>query len=135
MDEFGIGVALYFKSLKGIFIVITACAFINLIAIRANQDFNPTDGEISALEAQYNNGKSWDSNGVEVTGTPTALEGSVYGADRNDLSFNKQVLADICISCVICIFLCYSVWKEKKIVDRIDENQQTNQDYTIGKNY
>jgi hypothetical protein len=131
MDEFGIGVALYFKSLKGIFMVITACAFINLIAIRANQDFNPTDGEISALEAQYNNGKSWDSNGVEVTGTSTALEGSVYGADRNDLSFNKQVLADIFISCVICIFLCYSVWKEKKIVDRIDENQQTNQDYTI----
>ena len=128
MDEFGIGVALYFKSLKGIFVVILACAFVNLLAIQENKKFNPTQADIDADRAN-------DPSLMEVPATSLQIQGSVYGAERNDLTFDKQVLSDILISIMIALFLIYAVWKEKKIVDRIDENQQTNQDYTIGMFY
>ena len=100
-------------------------AFLNLIAIYGNMEFNPTQEDIDAARAA-------DPSLMKVEATPNQLKGSVYGAERDDLQYNKQVLADILVSVLIAIFLIYAVNKEKKIVERIDEAQQTNQDYTIG---
>ena len=62
MNEFGIGVSLYFKTLKLLFIVMFLCAFISLAAIQRNTKHTPDDA------GDY-------------------LIGSAYGATRDDLKF------------------------------------------------
>ena len=98
LDEFGIGISLYFKTLRVLFVVLLACALINLVAIYENKEFNLSEDEAEALNAIT--GGQYD-----LKATATYLLGSVYGADRKDLKLAKQVAADIA---VICFYLLHS---------------------------
>ena len=49
-DEFGIGISLYFKTLKGLFLVIFLCAFINLVAIYQNKETNPNSEDVDQIK-------------------------------------------------------------------------------------
>ena len=65
LNEFGIGISLYFKTLKALFFVLLICALISLVSINHNSDFNPDN-------------------------TPTMLVGSVLGATRDKLKMSHQ---------------------------------------------
>lgn len=90
LDEFGIGISLYFKTLKVLFVVLLSCALINLVAVYENKKFNLNANEAEALNALT-------GNQYNLKATATYLLGSVYGAERNDLKLAKQVAADIAV--------------------------------------
>ena len=106
LSEFGIGIALYFQTVKALCIVLLLCACFCLIAIFQNEKFNPDD-------------------------TDTLLKGSVYGAIRDDLKVNHQGVSDIMCCIIICIFAIIAAYFEKKTVTEIDLSQQTTQDYSV----
>ena len=106
LSEFGIGVGLYFQTVKALCAVLLLCACFCLIALTYNSRFNPDD-------------------------TIFQLEGSVYGATRGDLEMNHQGVSDIMCCIVICVFTVLSKFMEKKIVTKIDVSQQTTQDYSV----
>jgi hypothetical protein len=106
LNEFGIGVSLYFKTLKALFVVLLICALISLVSISHNSDFNPDD-------------------------TPTALVGSVLGATRDKLKMSHQGASDIACCLVIMIFAVVARYVEKESVEAIDVSQQTAQDYGV----
>lgn len=106
LSEFGIGIGLYFQTVKALCVVLLICSVFSLIALTYNSKFNPDD-------------------------TLFQLEGSVYGATRADLKLNHQGLSDIMVCIVICAFTILSHSMEKKIVTKIDISQQTTQDYSV----
>ena len=106
LSEFGIGVGLYFQTVKALCAVLLLCACFCVIALTYNSRFNPDD-------------------------TIFQLEGSVYGATREDLEMNHQGVSDIMCCIVICVFTVLSKFMEKKIVTKIDVSQQTTQDYSV----
>jgi Cytosolic domain of 10TM putative phosphate transporter len=124
LDEFGIGISLYFKTLKAIAVVMLICAFINLVAIYENKKFNLTQDDVDTYNALF-------PDGEQLSATPNELIGSAYGATAGTLKFYKQVAADIAITCVIGTFLLFSIKAQSKIVEEIDKAQQTTQDYSI----
>ena len=98
LDEFGIGVSLYFKTLPMLFSVLMLCAFISLVAINENKNFNPPIGTgANHTSAQY--------------------LGSVIGAQRSDLYFNKQAASDIAVVVVIGVFCIFAHFAEGKVAD------------------
>lgn len=122
-NGFGIGVSLYFRTVKGLFIIFITCACILIIAMSKNNDdqypkYN-SDELILPVNMTYP---------VE---TPVRLLGSVYGARRSGLKFDKQVAADIAICCILLIFSFVSEFVEEKEIEDIDLSQQTSQDYTV----
>ena len=106
LNEFGIGISLYFKTLKALFIVLLICAVISLVSISHNSDFNPDD-------------------------TPTTLVGSALGATRQDLVMANQGASDIACCLVIVFFAIGARYIEKQSVEAIDVSQQTAQDYSV----
>jgi hypothetical protein len=70
----GVGIGLYFKSLKALFVVLLVCALISVVAIKENETFNPSSSEVDA----YNG-----LTGGDVDECPVQLLGSVYGAQRD----------------------------------------------------
>jgi len=91
LDEFGIGVSLYFRTLKSMFIVLLFCALINLVAIYENMSFNLDQSDVDFYNALVPN------NNFGLVPTPDFLLGSVYGAQRNNLYFAKQCAADLAV--------------------------------------
>lgn len=82
LDEFGIGISLYFKTVKALFIVLLCCSLICLVAMYENFKFN----------------NRIDGNTPSYTGNRTVdpwLGGSAFGATRDDLKFDKQGASDI----------------------------------------
>mmetsp|Transcript_20765 Transcript_20765/g.29851 ORF Transcript_20765/g.29851 Transcript_20765/m.29851 type:complete len:963 (-) Transcript_20765:164-3052(-) len=125
LNEFGVGVSLYFKTLKALFVVLLTCAFISLVAIYQNRKYNPDQDDIDAGNAMYPN------SDADPDPTPIQLVGSVYGAERDDLSFGKQGASDIVCCVIICIFAIIGGYLEQREVEAIDVSQQTAQDYSI----
>ena len=109
LDEFGIGISLYFRQLILLFFIILVCACVNLHTITTNKDIINS----------------------RMKDTPGTLLGSVYGATREDLSFSRQGLSDIITMAILIVFiLCLKKFEEKNVED-IDLSQQTTQDYAI----
>lgn len=106
LNEFGIGISLYFKTLKALFIVLLTCALISLVSISHNSNFNPDD-------------------------TPTTLIGSTLGATREKLVMANQGASDIACCIVIIVFAVIARYVEKQSVEAIDVSQQTAQDYSV----
>jgi hypothetical protein len=107
LDEFGIGVALYFRQLT----------FLALLFLGAGLLYIPT------LWHNYRH--------VNGPDTPWLLLGSSLGAEREDLSLTYHGAVDL----AVCAFLlCFAV-ASKKVEDAaataIDTAQQTTQDYAI----
>lgn len=106
LDEFGIGIGIYFRSLKAFACIFIIGGLFNILAFRENADYNPDD-------------------------TPSQLEGSVYGAVRESLKFDAQVTADILITLSFLAFTIYMTLTEDNQIAEIDESQQTTQDYSV----
>jgi hypothetical protein len=106
LSEFGIGVGLYFQTVKLMCVVLLLCACFSLIALTHNDKFNPKD-------------------------TLFQLQGSVYGATRADLILNHQGVSDIMCCLVISFFILFAAYWEASIVTKIDTDQQTTQDYSV----
>lgn len=107
LDEFGIGVSLYFRQL----------AFLSLVFLGAGMIYIPT---------MWHNYRH-----VNLPGTPVLLLGSSLGAERGDLSWMFHGVVDL----AVCAFLlCFAV-ASKKVEDAaaaaIDNAQQTTQDYAV----
>lgn len=64
-----------------------------------NRKFNPDEEDIDAGEAMY------PSANTDPNPTPIQLVGSVYGAERDDLTLRHQGL-----SILICFGMCYNVY-------------------------
>lgn len=128
MDEFGIGVSLYFVSLRVLFVVFSICALISLVAIKENKSHQTytDDPDKDADEIS-----SCKYNTTGVVPRRTALIGSVYGTSTADLQLSRQGVTDIIITlflafCSICFH--YALKRE---INRIDEDQQTTKDYSV----
>lgn len=124
LNEFGVGVSLYFKTLKALFVLLFICAFISLTAMYQNRKFNPDQDDIDKMNALFGQNK-------DIEPTPTQLIGSVYGAERKDLSFGDQGASDIVCCVLICLFALFGGYLEDKVVTKIDVSQQTSQDYSV----
>lgn len=108
LDEFGIGIALYFRQLIFLFIMLSACALVSLSTIRNNLDFNGDDNDI-----------------------PFYLKGSALGASRADLSFKNQGLTDVIVCALLVVFAIVAKVAEDRAIEVIDVSQQTAQDYSV----
>lgn len=117
-DEFGIGISLYFKTLKTLGVVILICALISLVAIEKNRASNPTSSVDGCSDDDC------------IQETPTFLLGSVYGAEREDLKVAYQGASDIAVCCILFIFSIVAAVVEEKSVVAADAGQQTTSDYT-----
>ena len=88
LEEFGIGIGLYFKSLKFLGCVIMLCALISLAAIYKNAKYAPTQSYVeNFLESNPNATFEEPCLGaycpaVYVSSANIFLAGSVYGAQR-----------------------------------------------------
>ncbi|GMH51021.1 hypothetical protein TrST_g8569 [Triparma strigata] len=106
LDEFGIGISLYFRQLLLLFVVVGGCACVNLNTIATNSEFNPEN-------------------------TTSTLVGSVYGLGRDNLTFANQGQADIITCLVLGAFVFALKYFESKNIEQIDLAQQTPQDYAV----
>ena len=106
LDEFGVGVGVYFRTLKIFFFVFLVIGLINLVSLTKNKEGNPDN-------------TSWN------------LEGSVFGLGRLDLEFDSQVAADIGITLFLMLFIIVATQFEDNVIADIDARQQTTQDYSV----
>jgi hypothetical protein len=106
LDEFGIGIGLYFRTLKQFGVIFLILGLVNILAAYENAKYNPDN-------------------------TDPLLEGSVYGATFESLKFDRQVTADMLIVIFLLIFTIYMTRVEDDLIEQIDEGQQTTQDYAI----
>lgn len=121
IDEFGIGISLYFKTVKVLFVLFTFMALICLISMYENKKSNPTADDVDFYKLL----------GMTIDETPVQLIGSVYGATRDSLKSEKQGAADIVCIVIMLLFLFAAPWLEHRAVERIDVAQQTTQDYSV----
>ena len=137
LDEFGLGVSLYFKTLKAFGLIFLVSALIGVIAMNENYEYQenysglliPPDPDCSLSDPDHvdNNG---EFNPPHVD-TPTRLLGSVYGVTRMELEFASQGTADIILVGFLFCMVLLSAFLEKREVLRSDKNQQTMRDYTV----
>lgn len=114
LDEFGIGIGIYFRTLKAFAIVYLLAGFANILAVRANfYECNPVND---------------DDDGEMPSGL---MQGTAVNATRDCLNFNGQVVADILVVIIFVIFIIIVNTYEDNIVRQIDNDQQTTQDYSI----
>lgn len=99
LDEFGIGIALYFKTVKYLFVVFLACALISLISIDENAKSNPDSADVDYFKSVLN---------TTISDTDMTLIGSVYGATRDSLKYEKQAAADIVCVIILIIALAFA---------------------------
>lgn len=120
-NEFGIGISLYFRTIKTLFVVVIVCSLISLVAINENAKSNPNEN-IPA-------GCATDDNCVQDT--PDFLVGSVYGATRDSLKLSKQGAADIAVCVLLTVFSLAASFLEGDAIESADAAQQTIQDYSV----
>mmetsp|Transcript_22556 Transcript_22556/g.32971 ORF Transcript_22556/g.32971 Transcript_22556/m.32971 type:complete len:978 (-) Transcript_22556:237-3170(-) len=126
LDEFGVGVSLYFRTLKAFCIVFLICGCVSLLAVDANR-VNQVQKSHSGPAEEPNCDGTYSPD-VE---TPMRMTGSVYGVTREDLKFNRQGVADI-VTCVLTTLVALVAnYIEKSEVEKIDEAQQTTSDYSV----
>eukprot|EP00752_Nemacystus_decipiens_P004462 g4075.t1 len=106
MDEFGIGVGLYYRQLLTFAIVIMFCAVVYIPTMVHNAGFN-------------------DST------TPAILTGTAHNASRSDLSLNLNGVPDLIVTLLLVLFALAARKAEQVAVESIDTAQQTPQDYTV----
>ncbi|CAM9142103.1 unnamed protein product [Hapterophycus canaliculatus] len=106
MDEFGIGVGLYYRQLLFFGIVIMFCAVVYIPSMVHNAGFNSSD-------------------------TPIILTGTAHNASREDLSLNYNGVPDLIVTLMLVLFALAARKAEKVAVESIDTAQQTPQDYTV----
>ncbi|CAM9582421.1 unnamed protein product, partial [Ectocarpus sp. 12 AP-2014] len=106
MDEFGIGVGLYYRQLLLFGIVIMFCAIVYIPTMAHNASFN-------------------DST------TPAILIGTAHNAERDDLSLNRNGVPDLIVTLMLVLFAMASRKAESVAVESIDTAQQTPQDYSV----
>jgi hypothetical protein len=106
LDEFGVGISMYFATLKAFFVLFGIIAFISLTAMYGNKPSNNDD-------------------------CPTVLQGSAEGATLDSLKFKRQGASDIACLIVLCAAMIVATRFEKAKIESIDEAQQTTQDYSI----
>lgn len=126
LDEFGIGLSLYFASIKALFIVFVISALVLLVAIYENKSHQYHVSTTPEDDGPYCN--------IFHNGTaPTRLNllGSVYGTTSEDLKLQKQGAADIAITAFLALFAIIFHYAQNKEIERIDVSQQTTQDYSV----
>jgi hypothetical protein len=106
--EFGVGISLYFKTLKLLFVVLAICAAIMSVPIRANKKFNPPDGL-----------------------TKSSLLGSTLGATPESLSYAGQGTPDIVITFIFLIIALSSGYLQSYFVGKVDKDNLTTSDYSV----
>eukprot|EP01084_Bolivina_argentea_P254662 428171_1 len=107
LDEFGIGIGLYFRQLYYLAVVFGVCVLVYICSIIHNQGFN------------------------ELAETPTWLQGTVHGAHLNDLKWTRTGIPDIIVVVILLLFSITAKKAEGIAITAIDESQQTPQDYSI----
>ena len=137
LDEFGLGVSLYFKTLKAFGAIFLVSGLIAIIAMNENYEyqqkypgfFTPPDPDcdLSSPDHEDNNGQFEPP----VVDTPTRLLGSVYGVTRAELEFSSQGVADMILVAFLFCMVLVSAYLEKREVIRSDTNQQTMRDYSV----
>lgn len=106
LDEFGIGISLYFRQLLFMAAVLGICACVMLPAVFTNQDAS------------------------EAEGLGQTIIGSATGVPRCGLTWGQG--APTILICCILIFMAYISGKlEEKATEIIDLSQQTTQDYSV----
>jgi hypothetical protein len=127
LDEFGIGLSLYFGSVKAFFVVFTVAALILLVAIHENKSNQHLISSSLQDEGPY-----CPVNGTaESVPTSLNLYGSVYGARTEGLRLRKQGAADISITIFLAIAAVVFHYLQQEEIERIDVAQQTTQDYSV----
>jgi len=106
LDEFGLGISMYFRQLAVLSFFMIICALIMLASITYNEKFNPSNIGVN-------------------------LKGTAQGVPRNELHFAKQVAPDIAITVILFAFGMLSIKAEEHAVEHIDVNQQTATDYSV----
>jgi len=106
IGEFGIGVSLYFGSLKYMFAVLLVCALCQLGSINANKQYNPP-------------------------GTPASLLGSALGANVFSLEASKQGMADMLSTAVLLLAALLATCLQGRLVQQLDKEHLTPSDYSV----
>ena len=106
ISEFGVGVSLYFASLKYLFCVLLVCALCQLGAIAANKKFNPP-------------------------GTGDTLLGSTLGANIFSLHASEQGLADLLSTGFLLLAALLATCLQSRMVDQLDKDHLTPSDYSV----
>jgi hypothetical protein len=130
LDEFGIGLSLYFGSVKAFFLVFSVAALILLVAIYENKSHQHLISTTLEDSGPY---CPRPSNETESHTAPISLNllGSVYGTRSEDLKLNKQGAADISITIFLAIVAVAFHYLQREEIERIDVAQQTTQDYAV----
>eukprot|EP00611_Tribonema_gayanum_P002873 TRINITY_DN121_c1_g1_i4.p1 TRINITY_DN121_c1_g1~~TRINITY_DN121_c1_g1_i4.p1 ORF type:complete len:1018 (-),score=374.78 TRINITY_DN121_c1_g1_i4:750-3803(-) len=111
LDEFGVGLSLYFKQLLLVALILAACVLIYSPTIWWNVTFVNEDNEQPHPDF--------------------LLRGTSVGADQASLSMKYNAAPDFAV--VLLLVACLGVAKkmQDKAAEAIDEAQQTPQDYTV----
>ena len=104
--EFGVGVSLYFKTLKVFVVTFLVCALVSLIAIQANLSNNPDN-------------------------TETRLQGSAYGTTRADLKMGTQGISDVVVTLILMLICIAAGYAQQYGVEKIDKDHLTPSDYSV----
>lgn len=126
LDEFGIGMSLYFASVKAFFVVFSIVALVLLVAIYENKSHQ----HIEAVSPETDDGPYCNHTNGTVP-TRMNLLGSVYGTRSEDLKLGKQGAADIAITVFLAAVAVVFHYLQKEEIERIDVAQQTTQDYAV----
>lgn len=119
LEEFGIGIGIYFRKLKFAAALFLVCALILLASIYGNR------------RNQYMGKETADRCGDDPVATPWNLLGSTYGVRSNDFKMSLQGAAHISLTIFLALItICYHYWQINE-VERIDTDQQTTQDYAV----
>ena len=124
LDEFGIGISIYFRTLKAFAVIYLITGGINIMAMMANErDCNPENEELGLMR-----GTVWQGGkpGQEYTLTDDQAVGLA-----ECLTLDGQVLADILVVIAFIIFIILINQFEDNIILQIDLDQQTTQDYSV----
>mmetsp|Transcript_5867 Transcript_5867/g.8808 ORF Transcript_5867/g.8808 Transcript_5867/m.8808 type:complete len:978 (+) Transcript_5867:167-3100(+) len=110
LDEFGIGISLYFRQVLFVAFILALCVgtygySIQNSILKINMDSKDT--------------------------TPYLLYGSVFGSTRFDLDFISYGVPDLAVVAFLLICLAVAKKAQDKAVQKIDEAQQTPQDYSV----
>jgi hypothetical protein len=135
LDEFGIGLSLYFGSVKAFFLVFSVVALTLLVAIYENKSHQhgvstQAEGNVNDDDLNVESGP-YCIHSNETVPTRMNLLGSVYGTRSEDLKIMKQGAADIAITLFLVIVVVGFHYLQKEEIERIDVAQQTTQDYSV----
>lgn len=138
LDEFGLGVSLYFKTLKAFGVIFIVAALISIVAMNENFEYQrsyfgflPPEGTINCTLSSPDHFENEGEFQPPIVDTPVRLLGSVYGVTRAELSFSAQGISDVMLVLFLVLTVLSSAYVERKAVLQSDANQQTMRDYTV----